>query len=88
MTLSTSPAERAGSARAVTGVTFNVQRFSTEDGPGIRTTVFMKGCPLLRCRWCSNPGGAFAEAATSLVRRALHGRPCLPGRLPEPEPWS
>ena len=33
---------------------FNVQRFSTEDGPGIRTTVFMKGCPLL-CPWCHNP---------------------------------
>lgn len=38
------------------GVVFNVQRFSTEDGPGIRTTVFMKGCPL-RCLWCQNPEG-------------------------------
>lgn len=33
---------------------FNVQRWSLHDGPGIRTTVFFKGCPL-RCRWCSNP---------------------------------
>jgi len=33
---------------------FNIQRFSTEDGPGIRTTVFFKGCPL-RCPWCANP---------------------------------
>lgn len=33
---------------------FNIQRFSIQDGPGIRTTVFMKGCPL-RCQWCSNP---------------------------------
>ncbi|MDR0504631.1 MAG: radical SAM protein [Bifidobacteriaceae bacterium] len=33
---------------------FNVQRFSTSDGPGLRTTVFFKGCPL-RCAWCHNP---------------------------------
>lgn len=36
------------------GVVFNIQRFSVNDGPGIRTIVFLKGCPL-RCRWCSNP---------------------------------
>jgi pyruvate formate lyase activating enzyme len=36
------------------GVVFNIQRFSLHDGPGIRTTVFLKGCPL-RCAWCSNP---------------------------------
>ncbi|MBU2551640.1 MAG: glycyl-radical enzyme activating protein [Proteobacteria bacterium] len=38
----------------MTGNVFNIQRFSIHDGPGIRTTVFMKGCPL-RCSWCSNP---------------------------------
>jgi pyruvate formate lyase activating enzyme len=40
----------------LTGTTFNIQRFSTEDGPGIRTTVFFKGCPL-HCAWCHNPEG-------------------------------
>lgn len=38
------------------GMIFDIQRFSVHDGPGIRTTVFMKGCPL-RCRWCHNPEG-------------------------------
>ncbi|MEX2783807.1 glycyl-radical enzyme activating protein [Streptococcus sp. H49] len=36
------------------GIVFNIQHFSIHDGPGIRTTVFLKGCPL-RCPWCSNP---------------------------------
>ena len=36
------------------GTVFNIQRYSIDDGPGIRTTVFLKGCPL-RCPWCSNP---------------------------------
>lgn len=36
------------------GVVFNIQRYSIHDGPGIRTTVFLKGCPL-SCLWCQNP---------------------------------
>jgi pyruvate formate lyase activating enzyme len=38
----------------VTGVVFNIQRYSIHDGPGIRTTAFLKACPL-RCLWCQNP---------------------------------
>jgi pyruvate formate lyase activating enzyme len=38
------------------GLVFNIQRFSIHDGPGIRTTVFLKGCPLA-CSWCHNPEG-------------------------------
>ena len=36
------------------GIVYNIQRMSTKDGPGLRTTVFLKGCPL-HCSWCSNP---------------------------------
>lgn len=38
----------------LSGQVFNIQRYSTHDGPGIRTTVFLKGCPL-SCFWCQNP---------------------------------
>lgn len=41
-------------SQLIQGNIFNVQRYSLHDGPGIRTVVFMKGCPL-RCKWCSNP---------------------------------
>ena len=35
---------------------FNVQKYNVYDGPGIRTLIFFKGCPL-RCKWCANPEG-------------------------------
>ena len=45
---------QAENAAESTAVVFNIMRFSTQDGPGIRTTVFFKGCPL-SCWWCQNP---------------------------------
>jgi len=51
---------------------FNIQKFSIHDGPGIRTAVFFKGCPL-RCSWCSNPesqvGGVQPEREFALAGR-------------------
>jgi pyruvate formate lyase activating enzyme len=48
-----SPSKPATASRAK-GLVFNIMRFSLHDGPGIRTTVFLKGCPL-SCWWCHNP---------------------------------
>jgi pyruvate formate lyase activating enzyme len=42
------------------GTVFNIKRYAVHDGPGIRTTVFLKGCPL-SCPWCQNPEGIRAE---------------------------
>ncbi|MCA5011273.1 4Fe-4S cluster-binding domain-containing protein, partial [Clostridioides difficile] len=42
--------------RTVKGIVFDIRRFSTHDGGGIRSTVFLKGCPL-SCVWCHNPEG-------------------------------
>lgn len=54
------------------GLVFNIQRFSIHDGPGIRTTVFMKGCPL-DCKWCSNPESK-DHRSNLLARDLLCGR--------------
>ena len=48
---------------SVVGRIFDIQKFSTHDGPGIRTIVFLKGC-ILRCRWCCNP-----ESQSHLIER-------------------
>lgn len=50
----------------ISGLVFNIQKFCLHDGPGIRTVIFLKGCPL-SCFWCSNP-------------ESLDGNPCEENR--------
>ena len=57
--------------RQQTGIVFNVQKFSVHDGEGIRTLVFLKGCPL-HCPWCSNP-----ESQRREPERAYNPTRCL-----------
>ncbi len=57
---------------------FDLQRFSIHDGPGIRTGIFFKGCPL-QCRWCQNPEGLDPEPEISFSKdRCLGCRECQP----------
>ncbi len=61
-----------------TGQVFDIQRFSIHDGPGIRTTVFLKGCPL-RCLWCGNPESLRREPSLSyLPDRCIACGACIP----------
>lgn len=64
------------------GTVFDIQRFSVHDGPGIRTTVFLKGCPL-RCLWCHNPEGLTGQIQLQYFKEnCIHCGRCG-GRLSE-----
>ena len=67
------------------GTVFNIQRFSLHDGPGIRTTVFLKGCPLA-CAWCHNPEGmSFQPEVVIVGNRCIRCGECVeacPQHLP------
>lgn len=70
-------------------IIFDIKRFAVGDGPGIRTTVFFKGCPL-RCRWCHNPEGL--AAAPQLLHEAARCTGCGLCRVPcaheDCAPWG
>jgi pyruvate formate lyase activating enzyme len=75
-----SPPRHAPRRHPDRGLVFDVQRYSLHDGSGIRTVVFMKGCPL-RCAWCSNPEGQtcapqLAYDAAKCIGRAACGEAC------------
>ncbi len=53
------------------GIAFNIQHFTIHDGPGIRTEIFLKGCPL-HCRWCSNP-----ESLKAGIEPGVYKKKCL-----------
>lgn len=60
-----------------TGLVFDIQGFSVHDGPGCRTLIFLKGCPL-RCFWCSNPEGLSPVPELLYYRnRCVHDRACV-----------
>ena len=75
----------------MTGVIFDCKRFAVHDGEGLRTTLFLKGCPL-RCPWCQNPEGAAPRGAAvapaepvpavRLLRAGLQKRLYLHAALP------
>lgn len=53
------------------GIIFNIQRFTLHDGPGLRTELFLKGCPL-RCEWCSNP-----ESWMTYIQQGVYESKCI-----------
>lgn len=61
-------------------VIFDIKRFALHDGPGIRTTVFLKGCPI-RCLWCHNPESHSPEIEEYTVKRIVDGKEIIMNRV-------
>jgi pyruvate formate lyase activating enzyme len=77
---------RPATAGALAGRVLNIQHFCTNDGPGIRTTVFLKGCSL-RCKWCCNPESIHPQPELAYNREKCIGKQacglCLQPPCPE-----
>ena len=70
-----------------TGRLYDIQGFSVQDGPGIRTTAFLKGCPL-RCPWCHSPESqAFYKQLSWMSMRCL-GLDACRNRCMDACPWN
>ena len=72
---------------SITGQIFGFQPFSIHDGPGIRTTVFLKGCPL-RCLWCHNPEGISKGTLLSYSANLCIGCRACSVRCPQVHDWA
>lgn len=72
-----------------TGIVFDIKGFALHDGPGIRTTVFLKGCPL-RCLWCHNPEGLSPRPQLSVKKSGCVrcGKCTVPCVHPECQPFG
>ena len=66
------------------GTVFDIKEFAVFDGPGIRTTVFMKGCPL-RCKWCHNPEGLSPQPQLMVSKAACTGCGACKAVCPTPD---
>jgi pyruvate formate lyase activating enzyme len=75
------------------GLISHIQRYSLEDGPGIRTTVFLKGCPL-SCRWCHNPENRLDRTEIMVLESRCIRCGCCSKACPDPDkdlstnPWD
>ncbi len=71
-----------------TGTIFDIKRYAINDGPGIRTAVFFKGCPL-ECWWCHNPEGQLAQPQLMIrENRCKLSRTCVEACLPGAISWD
>ena len=67
--------DQAANPSDITGTVLNIQRYCSHDGPGIRTTVFLKGCSL-RCKWCGNPESIRLKPELSYDPKKCTGKKC------------